>query len=88
VAYRSFLRAVDWLTSRGFEPINPAEQLLEGPERSWEEWMRISIGKLIDCDGILMLPNWRLSRGARLEYKIARALKMPIIFLSEDGGDG
>ena len=37
------------------------------------------------CDGIIMLPNWRRSRGATLELEIAQALGMERLEMSEGG---
>ena len=37
------------------------------------------------CDGVIMLPNWKKSRGATLELSIAQALGMEQLELSESG---
>lgn len=47
---------------------------------SWAEYMRKDLLLLLECDTIYMLKGWRRSKGAKLEYKIARALGMNIIF--------
>ena len=46
------------------------------PTGTWEEAMRISIGRMLRCDAVAYLPGWRESRGAALEVRLARAVGM------------
>lgn len=48
---------------------------------TYADYMKADIKELIKCDCICMLPNWKSSNGAKLEYRIAKALNMQIIFL-------
>lgn len=41
-------------------------------------YMRAALQLLLECDGIILLPYWENSSGAQLEYRVARALDMPI----------
>lgn len=50
---------------------------------SWEDYMKICIKELIDCDIIYMLNDWRRSKGAILEHEIASQLKIKIIYQGE-----
>ncbi len=45
---------------------------------TWSDCMRIDLKALMDCDGILVLPDWQGSRGAKLEIKIACELGMDV----------
>ena len=59
----------------GHDVVNPADL---NPDHSmpWAECMRRDIAALVTCDTIVLLPNWRLSRGATLEQHIAERLSM------------
>ncbi|MCP3682106.1 MAG: DUF4406 domain-containing protein [bacterium] len=48
--------------------------------KSWEQIMVEDIKHLLFCDSIYMLRNWGSSRGARIEYAIAKEMKKTIIF--------
>lgn len=43
----------------------------------WNEAMKISISKMMTADGIALLDGWHDSKGACLEYDIARRVGMP-----------
>jgi hypothetical protein len=43
---------------------------------------------LKECDGIVLLPGWHLSTGARIEFDVALALKMAVYFYVPPGPDG
>ncbi|MDG4795044.1 DUF4406 domain-containing protein [Micromonospora sp. WMMD1082] len=48
-------------------------------------WVRASLRKMLDCDGVLLLPGWQQSAGARLERAVAEGCAMPIVEL--DAGE-
>lgn len=41
-------------------------------------WMSICLPALLECDAVLALDGWRLSRGARLEIAVAISCKIPL----------
>lgn len=45
----------------------------------WEDWLATDIAWLSCCDAIHMLPNWKNSKGASLEYIVAKALGLQIL---------
>ena len=45
---------------------------------TWEDWLILDIYWLAKCDAIHMLPGWRDSKGATLEYMVAIALGLEI----------
>jgi hypothetical protein len=53
--------------------INPAKN---PPQPSWAEYMRQSYAQLVTCQGIALLPNWPVSKGARREHEMALDLEM------------
>lgn len=61
------------------EPINPLKNGLT-KEHSWNQHMVRDIEMLLECDGILMLENWKESVGAGIEYDIAMRTGKTIMF--------
>lgn len=58
----------------GFEPINPAKICAVLPESfTHEEYMRVCLSILSECDGIVMLHGWEKSYGANAELCYALA---------------
>lgn len=77
--FPAFNKEAAALREKGFEVINPADHgIVEGAE--WEDYLRYDLAKLVACEGIHFLPGWEMSRGARLEYKVAQALSMKITY--------
>lgn len=72
------------LTSCGFEPVNPFKNGLTEDD-TWERHLAVDIIALLECDAILQLPGWEDSRGARLEYEIAKLKRIPIAVVGTDG---
>lgn len=72
-----------FLKLKGFEPVNPFEINQISPEKTWTDYMLIDIKHLFGCDAIYMLKDWGQSRGARIEYQIARELQLKIYFEGE-----
>lgn len=63
----------------GFEVVNPAELAAEiGEGKKWIDYMRLDLKALVDCDGIVMLPGWEKSKGAKLELLLAVELGLKI----------
>jgi hypothetical protein len=60
------------IIASGHEPINPLK--IEGYDVSltWKQHMCRDIKELFNCEAILMLNDWRDSRGARIEHAIAK----------------
>lgn len=67
------------LTAAGFNVINPFK-LPADHDLSWSSYMRVCIKALCDCKHIYMLRNWKRSKGAIVEYLIARVLKIKVIY--------
>lgn len=82
-ALRAFAEAELLLTSLGHEPVNPMKENGldgDGNQHAWAEYMKRAIPHLLKCDGIYLLHNWAGSKGATLEYHIAKELGYKIMF--------
>ncbi|MCC6910049.1 MAG: DUF4406 domain-containing protein [Phycisphaerales bacterium] len=77
--FPAFFAAEERLRQAGFEPLNPARNFDGETDRERAEYMRADMELLLRCDGLLMLPGWEESRGAKLEYMIAWELGLPIL---------
>lgn len=62
-----------------YTPVNPLDNAKDG--LSYAELMRKDIAVLVECDAICMLPDYRESRGARLELEIAKVIGLKIYYL-------
>ena len=67
------------LCEAGHEVINPFK--IHGTEqKTWEGYMLTDIEHLFGCHEIHMLPNWKQSKGARIEHAIAEQMEMTIVY--------
>lgn len=71
------------LESKGHEPINPIDISPFHDSKDWYYYMVDDIAALLKCDAIYMLKDWGQSRGARIEYQIAKELGLQILFEGE-----
>jgi hypothetical protein len=75
--YRAkFLEAENKLYEAGFYPVNPAACVPANTE--WHHAMRMAISLMLRCDGVALLPDWKQSRGAKIEARLARDLGMAV----------
>lgn len=78
--YREHFKAAEEkLRSLGMKVFNPAKFEAD-PDKSWEDYMKADIAQLTRCRAIYLLKGWKKSRGARLEYRIAKELGYLVIF--------
>ncbi len=78
VYVHNFARAEKALRRAGFKPINPVR--LCKPHWSWTRCMAVCLFYVVFCSqGIYRLPDWQQSRGARIEYRVARLLGKKIM---------
>ena len=48
-------------------------------DASWEVCMRYDIEKLMSCDILVLLPNWKKSKGAKVEADLCKKIGIPVI---------
>ena len=68
------------LAANGFGVLNPADNRppKDATEWGWQDYMKQGLTMLLKADGVALLPNWTLSKGALLEHHVADQLGMPI----------
>lgn len=79
VALTNFIIAETKLKEYNFEVINPMT-ITHNHDKSWENYMRVDLKALLDCDSIYMLKDWHKSKGANIEYNLAKDLGLKILF--------
>lgn len=75
----AFHAAADRLRKAGWDVVNPAENFAGRTDLPREAYMRMDVGLVATCNAIAMLPMWRQSRGARVEYLLAREMGMELL---------
>lgn len=78
---RKFQSAEEEIICKGNIAVNPLRFVPS--TASWEVAMRISLSYLLFCDAIYLLPDWRESKGARLEYYTAKQLGLEVVLKKE-----
>lgn len=69
------------LSALGYVVINPARHNRAHPGESWEKYMRLAILDVMMAQGVALLNGWEASKGAKLEWRIATTLGLPVFEL-------
>lgn len=69
-----------YLTNLGHDVVNPLEVCPFDESKTWIDYMKEDISELLSCEAIYMLKDWGQSKGARIEYAIAKELGLTIYF--------
>lgn len=77
--FAAFHAVAERLAQTGWKVFNPAENFGGRKDLPREAYLRLDLAVLAQCDAIAMLPGWQDSRGAKLEYVVARELDLVII---------
>ena len=75
----NFKEAEIKLQNLGYETRNPLIPD-ESFDETWDFYMKRSIKLMMECDSICMLPKWKQSKGAVIEYELAKKLNYFIIY--------
>lgn len=77
---RKFSEAADRMRLEGWKVFNPAAANLDDG-RPLHEIMSYCLMRLCESEAIALLPEWRRSGGARIEWLLARYLGLQIIYV-------
>lgn len=81
-AKEKFRRVQIILEECGYEVENPCDHQIENG--TWEAYMKQGLHAMLDCGGVLALDNWKESRGARIEVKLALDLGLFVLYEDRD----
>ena len=80
-AANNFFAGEFQILKEGNIPVNPLKIIPYEDGLTWNDYMRADIKELVDCNEILMLPNYKDSRGALLELDIAIRMELTVRFM-------
>jgi hypothetical protein len=85
--YPAFETAAKRLSKLGMLVVSPTwhDEIVSGRagDHRYQDYLRLGFRMLLQCDGIVMLPGWTKSLGARRELEIALDLNYPAWQLTE-----
>lgn len=79
--YSGFAQVAGHLRSLGLVVINPAEEFGGNPHLHRTQYLRKAIHSVMECDGVVCMPNWIMSEGAKLEVSVAHQLDKKVYLL-------
>jgi len=77
--FAAFYRAAERLRAAGWDVVNPAENFGGRTDLPRASYMRADVAALVECDAVALLPGWEVSRGAKVEYLLAREMGLAVI---------
>ncbi len=88
----AFDEAAEVLRERGADPVSPIDLdredgLVPGEpvtDIELRQCFKRDVVELLECDAVLLLPEWSDSQGAKAEYMLATACNIPTIRVRDD----
>lgn len=76
------------LTSQGYQVLNPHRICahLDQATTSWETFMETNLPEMLRSKKVFLIPEWKNSNGAALEFFLAWRFKKPVFVLYENDG--
>ena len=78
-ATANFEKTETYLREKGLQPINPMN-LPHQHGGTWTEYMKEDLKAMMDCGAIYLMANYKTSKGANMELRLARELGMVIFY--------
>lgn len=79
-AQKDFCRAAEIVKAKGGRECLIPIYICD-PKWDWFKCMHTCITAMLLCDEVAMLPDWKKSRGAKIEWLVAKACGMPVQYL-------
>lgn len=76
---KAFMEIEERLKAQGYETVNPMKNGLPD-EATTHEHMKRDIELLLTCDRIYFMKKWTHSKGCKLEFDVATAIGLPVMF--------
>jgi hypothetical protein len=70
------------LTKAGYMVVNPC-LVVPANCASWTEAMKLALREMLVCDGVALLPDWKNSKGAKIEERLARNIGLEVKPIAE-----
>lgn len=67
------------LEKKGHTPVSPLD-VSDNPDADYAEHMGNDIEALLECDAVLFMENWRISKGCRLENAAAEIYDKQVFY--------
>jgi len=64
------------LFALNYEPVSPPSFIPKNTE--WTKAMKLTLRALLLCDGVSLLPDWKKSKGSKIEEQLARDLGIEV----------
>jgi len=77
---RKFLNSNYCLKKLGYNVVNPLQIKPFLGLKTWHCYMIADLWELLNCDAIYMQKDWHNSRGAKIEHKVAKWLRIKRIY--------
>ena len=75
----TFKKAQVYFEDQGYDVFNPMENGLPA-KAATREHMKLDIEQLMTCNYIYMMRRWTHSKGCKVEFDVATAIGLPVIF--------